>query len=753
MLGRFSDECRLVATLGSRSSLRKVNRKDIQAVNVKKACETIVMPEAPMALRLQSNLLYGVSRVYSQQCTYVLADAQSAQQNIRTLLRVVQTAQLDPQARKARPEQLTLSDDPAFLPDMTITSRDLDAALFEFSTSTAPLRSSSILSPTTLMTEPSKSSLSSFVGGLDIPSSSFGGPVETSGINLQGDDGPELIAPRPSDVLQREAEEEGFLPEPEFTIDAEGNLIEFAAAEQTRPSDARSRGLPSTPVPRLPSDAAPSAHARPIHMERMDPQVSRASRVWNDPNSRQDDIPLSRATSEDMQLPAVDDYALPSDAKLFSVGVTPSAGRVNRPSSTTFEEYEESSSEVRVPQRRRRRQKPLPPDAVLELRNADLVRWNTEYPTNMQAAKERKEAAKSARQAKQNAELWVIERGLGNVGWGFGRDRLVRNPILAELFSGAGLWEGATGIKRRHETEDTEPDEGEDLDANSRRVRARYDEDEDLGRGEPMEIEEVLRLGGDEDIELAREAPSALDAHLSDTMPWNVTASLRHSSAARSAGPGPFTAAVGLSSAGGPSSVGARPGSLGRPRSRSRSRAGSRIVSASPLVGRGLGLPLDPSLAAVVSQEEPAQPVGEDQPRFLTSTDAGAGGEEAELQTMSGVHPEFELYGLGAAVDTQTAATSQWVQAALDAESANFLEFVKVAVAGHIQDREQYEEEPIRAGDVRITFEELLPPERNTRLVAASGLLHVLSLASTTLVRVDQEEDFGEIGLRIVDEL
>ena len=48
---------RLVATLGSKSSLKKVTRKAILDVDVQKACETIVTPEAPMALRLQSNLL------------------------------------------------------------------------------------------------------------------------------------------------------------------------------------------------------------------------------------------------------------------------------------------------------------------------------------------------------------------------------------------------------------------------------------------------------------------------------------------------------------------------------------------------------------------------------------------------------------------------------------------------------------------------------------------------------------------------
>ena len=74
-----------------------------------------------MALRLQSNLLYrsprftagqqlltnlyfsyGVSRVYSQQCGYVLTDAQTAQSNMRQLLKSLRTSELDLQAGKAR---------------------------------------------------------------------------------------------------------------------------------------------------------------------------------------------------------------------------------------------------------------------------------------------------------------------------------------------------------------------------------------------------------------------------------------------------------------------------------------------------------------------------------------------------------------------------------------------------------------------------------------------------------------------------
>lgn len=89
--------------MGAKSTTKKVTRKAILDVDVRKACETIMEPEAPMALRLQSNLLYGVSRVYSQQCGYVLADAQTAGNSMRALLKVVRgDKELDPEAGKAR---------------------------------------------------------------------------------------------------------------------------------------------------------------------------------------------------------------------------------------------------------------------------------------------------------------------------------------------------------------------------------------------------------------------------------------------------------------------------------------------------------------------------------------------------------------------------------------------------------------------------------------------------------------------------
>ena len=56
-LREIDDAKRLVATLGSRSITRRLNRKAILDVDVPEACKVIINPEAPMALRLQGSLL------------------------------------------------------------------------------------------------------------------------------------------------------------------------------------------------------------------------------------------------------------------------------------------------------------------------------------------------------------------------------------------------------------------------------------------------------------------------------------------------------------------------------------------------------------------------------------------------------------------------------------------------------------------------------------------------------------------------
>jgi meiotic recombination protein REC8, fungi type len=79
-----------------------VSRKTIQDVNVRKAVNKIIDPGAPLALRLQGNLLYGVSRVYSQQCTYMLVDAEKLQSDMKLLFRGDCMNQIDHRAGKSK---------------------------------------------------------------------------------------------------------------------------------------------------------------------------------------------------------------------------------------------------------------------------------------------------------------------------------------------------------------------------------------------------------------------------------------------------------------------------------------------------------------------------------------------------------------------------------------------------------------------------------------------------------------------------
>ena len=69
-------------------------------MNIPGACLTIIDPGAPIALRLQGNLLYGVSRVFSQQCAYMLGDTEKVQAHMQTFYGLWGTGTVDLQAEK-----------------------------------------------------------------------------------------------------------------------------------------------------------------------------------------------------------------------------------------------------------------------------------------------------------------------------------------------------------------------------------------------------------------------------------------------------------------------------------------------------------------------------------------------------------------------------------------------------------------------------------------------------------------------------
>lgn len=224
-------------------------------------------------------------------------------------------------------------------------------------------------------------------------------------------------------------------------------------------------------------------------------------------------------------------------------------------------------------------------------------------------------------------------------------------------------------------------------------------------------------------------------------MPWNTSASIRGSSA-RPGSRALFPVAGGgggglvTSSIGGGSIIGGL---------RGVSAGGeSRLISASPLAHHGEAG--DPSINAI--QHPASMDVNDDQQENLMTLGAfgdedGDGGPDAQEQ--------YQLFGPAAAVHTQQADQPAWVRQALDTESINFLSFVQAgieAAAAVAHEKSKQTSQRLR-GRRRVLFDMLLPPADNSRVVAAQGLLHVLSLVTKKLLRAEQDDYFGPINLDI----
>lgn len=359
-----------------------------------------------------------------------------------------------------------------------------------------------------------------------------------------------------------------------------------------------------------------------------------------------------------------------------------------------------ASESAEAEQRRRHRPGPkvIPLDNSIELHNHDISAWNQQYKENMNEALRHKHAHRLVTLAKKNAEHWVLGHGDNSLLQGD------RGPL--NMFTGIKLLEAVTGLKLTASGEKRARDE-DPASEDSRRVRSRAGiSSDEVARGFDFQDDGFVPMGDDYTIEQGREQPTPLDdRYHSSVFPWNQSGGSRRPTA--------------LFSASGTSAAGGQP-------LPSLSRRGSRLPTVSPLVGRGFEVG------------------NEDDDLYLAGSNAYLGATAED---------EFELFGPAAQVDTQTAAEAQWVRAALDGESANFLEFVKAGIDE--ADRERATAPPRDEEDESmmgcITFEQLLPPTNNTRVVAAQGLLHVLALVTKNALVAEQGELFGPIGLRVLE--
>ncbi|KAK0749319.1 Rec8 like protein-domain-containing protein [Schizothecium vesticola] len=487
----------LVSTVGLRSAAKKISKKAILEVDVEKACETILQPGAPIALRLQGNLLFGVSRVYSQQCTYVLTDAEKTQAHMRAFYNSIQYGNaLDPEAGKARREQLVLEDDPEF---------DINSAMpafFQFDDDGNTVipdetqdsrKTSSQMSPRSGSKSSSfESGGGSFLGGLEFPGSSQPQtPLRTIGtlgsanasVHKMAD---RFLLPEKDDEINPDISDWGI------ELDADGNLVEMADEPE----------LPKLPRPR------PERKDEIMEQEAVNPFL--------------DD-------QQDVNMGA-DNHALPEasllpDAQPFSPRAQPTqAEQDDEDFNLTSPEKPDKS----ILKTRRRRCVVMDADASTKVARSEIRAWNTDYLVHTERARKKARHRTTAAEYQKNAYSLVFGRGVTHVGLPVGDPRILLP--LASTFSGRNLErlllgfaigedqpEVPRGRGRRRPALEALELESEDAE---RRVRPRLSDD---SNNPPSDHPEPPRA--EEDAELGRDALPALPDLPSDAAPWN-----RHSS-------------------------------------------------------------------------------------------------------------------------------------------------------------------------------------------------------------------------------
>ncbi|KAJ5180113.1 hypothetical protein N7492_003323 [Penicillium capsulatum] len=428
----------LVATLGSRSITRRFNRKAILDVDVPEACKVIISPEAPMALRLQGNLLYGVSRVYHEQCGYTLLDVQSMHDRMVSMLKIMPGGGLAPGAGKAKPSSLVIPYDPAFLPETGL----LPGLPVSFPLLNGEVDSGADQYYLTWIKSP-------------VDSLHSGSQMETPQIELPSDDGLRDLQDfnRDQNTSTRKhglfgkpqtGLEEGVLLQPDFEFDADGNIVEFDASHLS-PRKRR----------KLTEDLQPGDETTTdVIME--DPVITMPGEGLSTQANETVDAEIGRQEQDEL---AEGPPALAQDPDRMEIMESPQ------------------------PRRAKRAARKIECDDQTTLRNTDLARWNNEYLTNMAQASKQKEQNKMQTIVKKNAAFWVFGQGLGSVGIGLGTLHAA-HPL--KIYSGEDFYDTLSGFINPNERASTHGNEN-----STGNKRQQDPPDVELGRqGPPSLIDE-----------------------------------------------------------------------------------------------------------------------------------------------------------------------------------------------------------------------------------------------------------------------
>lgn len=409
--------------------------------------------------------------------------------------------------------------------------------------------------------------------------------------------------------------------------------------------------------------------------------------------------PMDLDLGEDFALRFDDDAILP-DAPAFPP-------RKRTASSSDQSEIARSES-AKAPLKRRKTRKArlaisLPVDDETQISTDAFREQQGTYLERMTEEIDAKELKGAAARAKLSAFNSLFGTGINGVGIGEG-DRGIRSE-LASLFSGDAFRLSVTGSlpasRRRRGLPDAKMASVEPMD-----VDATYGAESGRNSTPVALYDEEFQHQFDDVTEVGRQGDNALSEQRSSIMPWNISASLKSSAAGHQHLP--------------------------------QSGRQSRLTTASPLVGRGR---LDP---AVINYTDDFDRMDFDPGPLSDAVVRSELPHKSSSQILAA--EDFEYFGVAAAVDTQTAGTSQWMNEAMAQESKNFLDYVKNTIDE--QNDDVLLSENIGAVE-SVDFGALIPPATSTPLVAAQAFYHVLTLATNNELKVRQSENYGEIELSI----
>ncbi|KAF5231020.1 hypothetical protein FAUST_9516 [Fusarium austroamericanum] len=651
----------LVATVGN-SSQKRLTRKAIQGVDVPKACETIIDPGAPLALRLQGNLLYGVSRVYSQQCHYVLSDAEKTQSNMMTFFRAMNTNETDPNAGKSKRHQITLQDDPSFDPLSAIPKLDLLASVDDLVFLSTQLSTQNNVSQMTPLTQGTNSSgRGNSLLNFGIPQSSQSGRSYRLPTDLDLDLPNPFHAQDPFEEFNPFGEDIANIPDLDLNFDIDGNLVDFG-----------------NPEPELPPLPGTTAYEEQLHIQ----AANTANLDTNKGHDAGDNVIIM---GED-PLPDAEPFPKrPTTTKLTSNA---------EPTTTSTTE----TLKVKAPLRRGRpRQKHQMIDKKDYVPSATIRGWHWAYSDNMKAVLKLRPVTTTA-QARRNAKTFLFDNGLAGVA----KSPLGKTHPLAGKFSGMALLAQLQGRDpepepelqsrgRRRTSAEAFPDE-QDEQRNIRQRTENENDGDEFGRGHAKDTGAIM-FGEDLAPEIGLDAAKGLeDRHSSSMAPWSRPPSIAPGSSLRGHG-----------------------------------SVQKRHLAPSPLHGRG-------SVVRSIERfsDLPDLPDNSDDVAMLHSQDSSMGNE--------GFMGDFDFTD---GKDTQNSGV-------IDSSALDFLGYAtaRAQERGYTRPRDQADRRWI---DFNTLTEELDDPT-STKKFVSEAFMHVLVLATKSIVAVEQEgiadnQPFGTIRI------